>query len=344
MFLNFNRKSFGLDISENSVRLAQTVKFGNKHKVVSWAEASLPAGLIQKGVIIKKDEVAAVFKKLIKNVRGRRLASKFTVACLPEPKTFIKVIKVPYHKSKDILNDIVEEAEKHIPFDLADAYFDWQYLDESDRDRVLIGVCLKDIVNNYQETLRLAGLVPLVLEVEPVAIARSLFPIGVRIEEPAMVIDFGAVRTGLFVYEEDYIPFSLSLDISSDGLTDFIKDSLKITLGEAETAKRSLGLLGQKANGALLRLLSPHFEEVAKHIRQAKIFYEEKFFGKNLNKVYLSGGGSNLPGLVDFLKAKTGLQVSQASLSPNLEVVRHLNLPPDKIQGFTTAIGLSLRH
>jgi Tfp pilus assembly PilM family ATPase len=46
-------------------------------------------------------------------------------ACLPDTKTFIKLIEV--EKSPNPLPDIIRvEVEKHVPLAIKDIYYDWQ--------------------------------------------------------------------------------------------------------------------------------------------------------------------------------------------------------------------------
>ena len=201
MLFQFAEKSFGLDISQKALRLVQLKKAGKNIKLSAYGERPLAEGLIKGGLIAEKEKVAGEIKKLIKEARGNKIYSRYANVCLPEPKTFIKLIKVPFRKGKEVLGDIIEESAKHIPFTLDKAYFDWQYIDAKDRTKVLIGVAPKEIVENYQEVLASAGIKTMSLEIEAAAIARCLFPLNRKVAEPAMVIDFGGTRTGVLILQ-----------------------------------------------------------------------------------------------------------------------------------------------
>lgn len=343
MFLKFVQNIFGLDISEKNLRLAQLKRTGGKIKLVSYNEIKVPTGLFKDNQVVKKDAVASLIRQLIQEARGSKIYTKYAAVCLPEPKTFIKVIDLTCPKTKDVVSEIIEEAQKHIPYPLEKTYLDWQYVDGKEKNRIMIGVCTKEIVENYQEVLKQAGLFPVALEIEEVAIARSLFLLGKREAEPVMVLDLGASRTGLFIYQENYIPFSLSLNISANDLTSWIKDKLNLTLEQAEDAKRKIGLSASKAQGGIKQVLAEPLEKLAEQIREAKYFYYEHFsFQKEIKKIYLTGGGANLPDLTNFLSERTGLETSMATPLLNLSPGK-INLPAELVQSYSTAIGLALR-
>ena len=344
MFLKFVQNTFGLDISEKVWRMVQLKKTGSKIKLTSYSEIKVPSDFFEESQIVKKDKAAALLKRLIQETKGAKIFTKYTYVCLPEPKTFIKVIDITYPKSKDIVHEIIEETKKHIPYPLEKIYLDWQYIDERKKGKVVVGVCPKNIVNNYQEILVKAGLMPIALEIEAIAIARSLFPLDKKVEEPVMVIDLGASRTGLFIYKENYALFTISLNISSDDLTVFIKNKLKLTMEQAEKAKRKIGLNPNKAKGGLIQVLKEPLEGLAQQIREAKYFYYEHFTSsEEIKKVYLTGGGANLNNITKFLSDQVKLEVVLGNPLINISPGK-ISLEEDKIQTYATVIGLALRQ
>ena len=342
MVFNLIQNSFGLDISEKFWRAVQIKKSGNKFKVVSFAELDIPEGIIKDGKFVKEKEAIELFKKLLDSAE-KKISSRYTSVCLPEPKTFIKVINITYPKSKNIMAEVIEESKKHIPYPLEKIYLDWQFVNEKDKSKIIVGVCPKDIIDNFQSFLKKVNLMPVVLEIESMSIARSLFPLTKPVESPVMVVDFGVSRTGIFVYEKDFIPFSLSLGISSEDLTSHLMAKLKLKYDQAEEAKIKLGLDHARALGGLRKVLSEPLKKLAEEIRQAKYFYYEHFSNnQKITKVYLTGGGANLKGLPEFLADYLNLDVELANPLTNL--IDRGVIPENKLQSCATAIGLALRQ
>jgi len=341
--ISLAQKSFGLDISERAFRAVQLKKIGSQIKLVSYHELPVAKGIIKEGKIVAKDHALELLKQLLHEVKGQKIFTKMVTACLPEEKTFIKLIKLAYPEGKNLLEEIAEEAKKHIPYALADVYLDWQYVDKRDLSQILIGVCPKEIVENYQEFLIAAKLIPQALEIEPTAVTRSLFSLKDKSTEPLMILDLGNSRSNLIIYANGVIPFTLPLDFSSDDLKENLKKQLKLTETEADLALSACGFDASKAQGYLTKLLEPEIKKLGQHIREAKYFYQEHFHETaEIKELYLTGSGSVMPSLSRSLEPEVKTPVKEGNPLINLNL-GHLNLEPGASQSYNTAIGLALR-
>ena len=135
----------GLDISDLSLKLIQLSKAGNLIKIQALSKVDLEEGLIIDGEIKNKDRLVKKIKELISNPKYGKVSSNNVIACLPEAKTFIKLIEIENTPNK--LSDIIEtEIEKYIPLSTDEIYYDWQTIkNSSDKELVLIGVVPKVI-------------------------------------------------------------------------------------------------------------------------------------------------------------------------------------------------------
>lgn len=343
-FFSLPQKSFGLDISERAFRVVQLKKIGLQIKLISYNELPVPKGVIKEGKIVLPDQALTLLKQLLHEVKGQKIFSKMVIACLPEEKTFIKLIKLTYPAGKNILEEIAEEAKKHIPYALADVYLDWQYVDRSDSAQILIGVCPKEIVENYQEFLMAANLIPLALEIEATAVARSLFPLKNKAEEPLMILDLGGSRANLIIYSNNIIPFTLPLEFSLDNLREILKNQLKLTETEAAQALDLCGLDKSKAQSYITQILDPEIKKLGQHIREAKYFYQEHFYEtRDIKELFLTGSGCVLANLAIVLEPEVKMTVQEGNPLVNLNP-EHLNMSAVESQSYNTAIGLALRN
>jgi len=344
MLFNLKQNSFGLDISERALRLVLLKKHKQKAKVVSIGVENLPAGVIDNGKILDSKKFTAHVKNLIKNVKGQRISIKYVNTGLPEPQTFIKLISLTYPNSKNILKEIISESKKHIPYPLEKTYFDWQFVNNKDRSKVLIAVCPKDIVDNYQENIIKAGLIPIVLEIEAVAICRSLIALKNPNPEPFIILDLGATRTSLIIYQGYTILYSLSFEFCADKLNKIIKSKLNLSFEEIEKSKKLCGLDPKKAGGGIKKLIEPQVKKLAQQIRESKYFYHEHYSKeKEIKTLILTGGTSQMPHLAEYLSEQCKLKTEISN--PLLNLSDHnSDLFPKDIQSYTTAIGLALRN
>lgn len=366
--LNKSPYPLGLDISDLSLKLVQLNKIGDKIKIQAIGKIELAPGLIKNGEIKNKEEVIRAINKLVASPNIGKVSSDEVAACLPEEKTFIKLVEI-----KEDLNNIDErigvEIEKHIPLPIDRIYYDWQIIEDlPKRKLILIGAAPKDLVDQYTEVLRRAKLSVVALESEPISICRSLlaeehFKYRGKHEKNYGLIDIGATNACLIVYSKKTILFTASMPISGEEITNQIALDLKIGRDRAEKAKidYSLGRENSHVETILYKMTDELINKNSKAIR----FYNSHFSNWGpIEKIILCGGGANIKNLDKLIQKNTGIETTTADVLINLNDKRKKILKffgkieakkpkkekaeikksaQNKSLAFATAIGLALR-
>ena len=330
---NSSTYPIGLDISDLSLKLVQLNKVRDKITIQALGRLNLPPGIITKGEIKDKPELIKAIKKIVSSPLFGKTSSAEAVVCLPESKTFIKLIEI--QKSPNALTDIIGgEIEKHVPFTNNEIYYDWQVIEDlADKYFVLIGAAPKEIVNQYTAMLDEAKLSPIALEIEPIAIARSLLKeelpdfkltISGAKTKPATglnygLIDIGADHTCMILYSKNTILFTVNVPISGEEITAKISKVLTLTKEQAEKAKIICGMDETKANGVIKEILAETIENLIAKIKEALQYYENYFsqYGP-LNQILLSGGGANITNLTEIISQKLSIEVKIANALVNI--------------------------
>ncbi len=340
---DLNKNIFGLDISDRALRLVQLRKNGNKIILRSYNDIAVPADIVNHGEIIQEDKLIKLLNQLVTSAKGGKINTRNIITVLPESKTFIKVIEIPSTDKENLPGVIDEEIKNHIPLSRDEIYLDWQILNQtSDSINVLIGAAPKNIVDSLTSTLEKGGLVPYIFEIEATAITRSL--IKKDDQKAKIIIDFGAVRTGLIIYDHSTIPFTVSLPISGNKITETIAKTLNLDIKDAEKAKIVCGLDSKKCEGALLKILLKSIEDLTRQINKAMVFYQTNFpKGNQISEVILCGGGANFSDIDKVLSEKLKIPVKIGNPFTNIARSKKSIIPADKILSYTTAIGLALR-
>ncbi len=350
MFFQPQQDSIGLDISDRSLKAVQLKRtLNNAIGLQGISRVDLPAGVFEDGELKQPETLTKAFAELLARPLQGSFTTSYVCACLPETKTFIKMIDIPPMSESEIAQAVKWEAEHHIPIPIDDTYWDWQQVDKpqnpNERLPVLLGVVPKQIVDSYTSVVNQSRLVPLAMEVEAVAIARALLPPD-HVQASAgatMIIDIGATRTSLMVVDRDVLQFTVSLPLSGRKITETIATALKLTEDQAERAKIVCGLDPKKCHGAMAEILRENMDELVRRIRDAVVFYREHFpKGQTVNEVVLCGGGSNFKQIDKHLNAKLELPVRRGNPWLNLDP-SPAPLKPNDLISYTTAIGLALR-
>ena len=228
MFTNHFPNAFGLDIGDLSVKLVQLKnqswrRRAPSYRLLNFRDIDLPPGLIVNGELQKPEEVRRRIQHLLsENEESKAIKSPWVVAALPETQTFIKLIQTKTPAADLLEEDVKNLAKKHIPYeDDGSYYIQWQIMpeapDSEEKTRILIGAVPKKIADSYTYLLESLGLGVIALEIEALAIARSMITAGKEYEKEARaLLDLGAVRSSFIVYDHDIIQFSTSLPFSGE--------------------------------------------------------------------------------------------------------------------------------
>ena len=359
-FLTLKPESFGLDISDLSLKIIKLKKRGNFFDLASWGETQIKAGIIKNGKVKDENALAKIIKTALIKVEGEKLKTKYVVASLPEEKAFLQVIQMPKMPIEDLKSAVIYEAENYIPMPIDQVYLDSQVIPSGNNDLdtidVLIAALPKKIVDPYISCLKKADLKPLILEIESLAISRALIKNELT-ASPISLIDFGAIKTGFIVFSNNSLRFTSSIPVSSGSFTEIISKTFGIKLSEAEKLKLQYGLLRKGTNGKkVFEALIPALTDLTEQIKKYLTYYQTHASQENLphnvkklEKILLCGNGSKLKGFADFLSVQLKTQVKVGNpwiniLPPAFQSKKQtLIYEKEESLGFTTALGLALR-
>lgn len=355
-YLTLKPEVFGIDISDLSLKIIKLKKKkGGDLTLASFGEMEIMPGIIKQGEIQDEGALSEIIKKALSQVKGEKIKTKYVVASLPEEKAFSRVIQMPLMGREEMQKAVYFEAENYIPLPMENVYLGAQIagpaFNHSDHIDVLIAALPKKIVDSYLISLRKSGLRPLVFEIESQAIARSLVS-GEKSLEPLLLIDFGATRASFIIFSGHSLRFTTSLPVSSQKFTETIAAKLKISLKDAENLKKKYGIEGDKGK-EIFNILNPDLTNLVSQIKKYIDYYQTHSShehlssdSKELKKIILCGGGSNLKGLDNFLSQKLQLKIIIGNpwsniLSRPLKEVPEL--PYEESLRYATALGLALR-
>jgi len=368
-FLTLKPKAFGLDISDLSLKIVELKKKRGVPSLSSFGEENIRPGIIKKGEIEKEDDLVEIIKAAMDKVQGKRIKTKYVVTSLPEEKAFFQVIQMPKIPPEDLKSAVIYEAENYIPLPIESVYLDFQVIpplhNHLGHFDVLIAAMPKQTIDSYVSSLKKAGLEPIALEIESLAIIRALIK-NETTTAPVLLIDFGATRTSFIIFSGHSLRFTSSIAVSSEHFTEIISKTLGVDFIEAKKLKIKYGLeekikLKIKSEGsnikkergkifeALIPVLVDLIQQIKKHLYyyQTHATHEHLPPGENrVSKILLCGGGANLKGLPEFLSSELKLPVELGNPWINILSKGQKNIskfPQKETLRYATALGLALR-
>lgn len=350
--------AFGLDLSDLSLKIAFLKRRGKEIRLQGFGRCEIPQNIIKEGKIHKKEELTNIIKQALeKNIKGKKLRTRYVVCSLPEQHAFVQVIQLPKMKFAEAKEAIKWEAEANIPMSIDEVYLDWQIVNpltnNLDHLDVLINAAPKTLVNDYVEVLQKAGLCPVALEVESLATARSLIK-NQLCRQPILIVDLGATRTSFIIFSGYAVRFTTSISISNRQMINTIAQHLKITNEDAWRLKVRVGLSENKKDNRVLSILLPTLNSLAQEIEKYLMFHKEHAAPhehgsvNEISKILLCGGGANLKGFPQFLSERLKIPVACGNpwinIFPPKTAIKHIpELSYQESLTYTTALGLALR-
>lgn len=368
-FLTLDPEAFGIDVSDSSLKIVKLNKKRANLVLASFGETLIKPGIIKRGKIINEIAFTKSLEKAIKNVKGKKIKTKYAVVSFSEESVFLQVIKIPKMAKEEIESAVRFEAENYIPIPLEKAYLDFQIIssfnDKHNYLEILIAAAPKEIIDSYVSCFEKVGIKLKILEVEPMAIVRALIKKGENLS-PILLIDLGADKTSFVIVKNNSIRFSSSIPISTNKFTEAIARALEIETTKAEKLKTKYGLKGpekihlegekgvekfkkeiiceEKIFEALIPILTDFVEQTNIYLDYYQ-FHElpedisEK--GNKLEKIIICGGGANLKGICTFLSLE--LKILTEPGNPWINISEKIQMPLEDSLRYGTAIGLALR-
>ncbi|OGE81018.1 MAG: hypothetical protein A3E98_03900 [Candidatus Doudnabacteria bacterium RIFCSPHIGHO2_12_FULL_48_11] len=352
LFGNKKIEAFGLDISDVSIKAMQLKRHNRSFIPHAFADLSLPSRIINNHLIASEQRLAENIGYCLS--KAGKIDTKYVAASIPESKSFVRILEIPNMREEEIGSAIPWQLEQDIPVPVDQVYLDWQVISRTgEKINVLVAATPRDYVDALIDTLRIARLKPVALELESQALSRAL--IGQEDAKQSMLIlDMANMQTSFIIIDGGVLEYTSSIPVAGNAFTESIARSLGVSSGEAEKLKRELGLVSETKRGNIRQAVLPVLDNIVDEIKNVIRFHEEHAQNhRPIKRVVLSGGSSRLLGIADYIAARLNLgsnaPVGRVSLGDpwtNLNIAGlddKLPLKKDEALGFATAIGLALR-
>ncbi|MEZ5116904.1 MAG: type IV pilus assembly protein PilM [Candidatus Nanopelagicales bacterium] len=324
--------AIGLDIGTTSVRAAEVSLGATPPRLERYGQVSLPPGAVRDGEVVDVEAVGQAIKQLWSHVR---FGGKKVILGVANQRVVVRQVDLLWMPDKELKKSLPMLVQDFVPMPVHEAVLDFVTLAEitgDDQSRLLRGLLVaaaEEMVVHSAESSMRANLVPKVVDLVPFALVRSLgdvSPMGMNVR-PEAVIDIGARVTNIVVHENGIPRFVRIVLMGGDMVTDALVDRLAMPVADAEATKRRVGINGMNGidetdedlKTARQTMLGPA-NTLIDEIRGSLDYYLATSGSQPLSRVYLTGGGSLLPGLLQQLTAVVRAPVTPGAVFQRLQL------------------------
>jgi|GEM_PF-1000161 len=367
IFSSISKKSkgkrlIGLDIGNYSVKALGVHVNGTGQKIECLAMSEADREARQNG---RNPEVLT---ELIKGCLAEgRIMDKDVVIMVSGSQVFIRRITMPPMPEEELDAVIPFEVQKYVSIPIDKMAMDYMIVGKKEEDGVnkldvILVAAPKELVEQELSIARAAGLKPVAVSVAPLVQWKTLtLRNSEEREKVSAMVDIGYERTVISFFNKGVLEFTRSINLGGNDVTKSLisapiseggKELRTLLYDDADALKREHGFPSPKEVGTtkdgisfanLSMLMRPVLEKLLSEIKASFDFYTTEFHVSHVEKVIISGGGSELKGLREFLANALGIEVESANPIHDAEYVDGISeeITAASIPSLVTAYGLA---
>jgi type IV pilus assembly protein PilM len=343
----FGRKGkvIGLDIGSSQTKMVELSPGKNK-KLVHYGIAKVLPDAIVEGEIIDREAVLDSIRTL---VEGKGFTTKDVVIGLAGRDVIIKRIIMDRMSASDTREQIKWEAEQYVPFDINEVTLDFDVINPSfgeNQQEVIIVAAKNELVNSLISLLKELNLNPRIVDTTAFALQNVYeYNYTVTPDEVVALVHIGAGMTVINVMKTRS---SLSARDVYYGVNAFISKLQKevgFNYEDAVNAVKGTIPVGASKD-AVMGVFDSFVSDLATQLERSLQFLSTVTGEEKISRMYLSGGGSLIPDLLENLKRRLG--VTTELLNPFKNIIYDPTMfAPEGVDVvcpiLTQAVGLALR-
>lgn len=336
---NKHESLLSIDIGSCGIKLIEFDSRGDKPLLVNLGFAPLTPDVFSGSLLGKTERVAEQLHSLLEanNITGKRVS-----LAMPGPSVITKRIKMPKQNLNDLSASIQFEASNFIPHNIDAVRLDFHILGESGNQYDILVVAVKnEVIDSFLECLTLVGLEAAVVDVDYFAL-QNMFELNypALIDQTSALLNIGARYSSINICQGGASLFTGDIPVGGKLFTDLLVEQLGVSEAEAEKKKRAAATATEET-AEVRELIDQKVEYVAGEIsRQLSFFWNAAGSDAGIQHLFVSGGGSLTPGLIDELSEKTGLKCERIDPFQGVECGESIDTAA--LAEFTPIMGVSV--
>lgn len=337
-------RAVGLEIGTANLKVVE-LEPGTPPRLAKLAMRPVPPGLVDEDHVTDPEGLAREIGTLFDDAG---IDAKHVVTAVGNRQAITRNVEIPRMSRSEVAEAIRWEAERYVPFPIDEVALDYDLLDdpddvaEGDDLEVVIAAARLDLLREHVHALERAGLEPVVMDVKPFALLRSLKGalLGEHLtkrtltrsgytegNEIGVVLEIAASATTITLVRGDRVLMNRNIGVSGDDFTTALQRRFGLEFDDAERLKLERGrvVVDADAEASLLSVASsdgdryppkqvyealrPVLNDLTTEIRRSLEFFRVQSGDATIARMFVSGGGAKLAGLPEAISDALGIRV-----------------------------------
>ena len=333
----------GLDIGSSSIKAVELKSTKAGYELVSFGMETLAQDTVVDGAIMDAPQVANAISKIFD---AQRIKTKNVATSVSGHSVIVKRVPLPLMTEDELYDRIPSEASQHIPFDIADVNLSYQLLESMDAQMdVLLVAVKKDKILNHTNVLAQAGKTPVVVDIDAFGL-QNCFEVNYEPDagQTVALLNIGASVMNINIVKGTTPLFPRDVSVGGHQYTDSLQKELDLSFEDAESLKlgKKVGTVSEDAKTPILQQVT---EIIVLEIQKTFDFFRASSAGEHIEKIYLAGGSSKVPGLIESLRQEFSIPVEL--FNPFQKIAPPMGMGAELVEQnagqMAVAVGLALR-
>jgi type IV pilus assembly protein PilM len=310
--LPYSRRAgpIAVDVGSQSLKLLQLDRARSAIIEVARADINLDDGLSE------EDTRRQLARTIAQTRSGRRFVGRQAVVCLSSSELYAQNIRVDRVPAAELDEVVREEAVGRLPFPLEEAEI--RFLEAADvrqgdmiKREVILLACHRPMLQQKLDIVQRAGLRPVAVDVEPLALLRCYQRQYRRDEDKrqcSMLLHVGNSKTAVVIAQHSGALFIKYVDIGGAQFDDAVARHLKISpvdcaLLRRRAGERRTGNADSEVEESIREATRDATDRLTREVSLCLRYHSVTFRGHPVVRVVL-GGGEATPALAEAIAAR----------------------------------------
>lgn len=330
----------GVDVGTSAVKVVQIERRSGRPLLKAAGVVDLPAGLMENGVCRDEKGLADLIRQALATGGA---SGRDAVLAMGVPGLFVREVVFPPLSAAELREAVKWDSERYVPFAPDSYYLDFAVTGQGANEleqKVLLAAAPREAIDALVAAAKGAGLRPVAIDVEPLALLRTL-----PMADNAMVVDIGAEVSQATIFQGGAPVVVRPVPISGQRFTDVVREAFDLSEAEAERLKqRQHGLLLRPGTGGEDSTVNSRFAmlvaEAAREARRTVEYYRMQNKEAIIDKTFLSGGGAALDNIAYHFAAQLDMPVVVHDPLAGVDISGAFD--PHYVRGLGARLGVAL--